>query len=56
MVKLKISYDDKEELKRFLEVINPYISNLKTDKGDKGSYRKAYANVKKINKNQNLKK
>lgn len=47
MMKLKISYQDKEELDRFLLLINNKVDKLKLSKNNKGQFKKAYITIKK---------
>lgn len=47
MMKLKISYQDKEELDRFLLLIINKVDKLKLSKNDKGQFKKAYITIKK---------
>ena len=42
MVKIKVSYQDTQELDRLIQILEPYILSLKTVKHQDGRYLKAY--------------
>jgi len=46
MIKLKVSYENEEELKKFLALIQDKTSKIKLSKNTKGQYKKAYITMK----------
>lgn len=46
MVKIKVSYQDTQELDRLIQILEPYILSLKLSKRQNGEYLKAYINLK----------
>lgn len=42
MVKIKVSYQNAQELDRLIQILEPYILSLKTVKQQDGRYLKAY--------------
>lgn len=46
MVKIKVSYERPEELKRILDRLRPDVKNLKVAKNREGQFKKAYIEVK----------
>jgi len=46
MIKLKVSYENEEELKKFLSLIQKKIDKIKVSKNNKGQYKKAYITMK----------
>lgn len=44
-VKIKISFNDPEELKEILYILNPVLKCYNVSKNKKGIYRKAYAEL-----------
>lgn len=45
MVKLKISYTERSELPKLLQVLKPFIINSKKSQNREGEYKKAYATL-----------
>lgn len=48
MIKIKVSYENEEELKRLLSLIYDKTSKIKLSKNDQGRYKKAYIELKKL--------
>lgn len=46
MIKIKISYENDEELKKFLSLIQDKTDKIKLSKNVKGQYKKAYITIK----------
>lgn len=46
MTKIKISYETQQELDRLIQILEPYISSLKTVKQKDERYLKAYVKLK----------
>ena len=42
MIKIKVSYERPEELRKVLERLNPYVKNWKASRDQKGHFLKAY--------------
>ena len=45
MVKITVSYTDRKELKKVLQILNPLILRAKVAKEPKGVYKKAYIDL-----------
>lgn len=46
MIKLKVSYENEEELKHFLLIIKDKTKNIKISKNNDGRFKKAYIIIK----------
>ena len=46
MVKIKVSYERPEELKRILDRLGPEVKSLKVARNQEGKFKKAYIEVK----------
>ena len=46
MIKIKVSYERREELKRLLDRLGPEVKHLKEPKRQEGRFRKAYIDLK----------
>jgi len=46
MVKIKVSYERPEELKRILDRLRPEVKSLKVSRNQAGQFKKAYIEVK----------
>lgn len=46
MIKLKVSYENEEELKHFLLIIKDKTKNIKLSKNNEGKFKKAYITMK----------
>lgn len=46
MVKIKVSYQNTQELHRLIQMLEPYILSLKISKRQNGEYLKAYIKLK----------
>lgn len=46
MIKIKVSYQDQEELERLLSLLKDSTDKVKLSKNDKGQYKKAYITIK----------
>ena len=46
MVKIKVSYQNTQELDRLIQILEPYILSVKTVKQQGGRYSKAYIKLK----------
>lgn len=46
MVKIKVSYQNIQELYRLIQILEPYISSMKISKQQNGEYLKAYIKLK----------
>ncbi len=44
-VKVKISYEEPQELHAVTELLKPIIKSCKADKGENGRYKKAYMDL-----------
>ncbi len=44
-VKVKISYEEPQELHEVLKLLKPITKSCKADKGENGQYKKAYLEV-----------
>lgn len=44
-VKVRISYENPQELQTVTEMLNPIIKSCKAEKGENGRYKKAYLEV-----------
>ena len=44
-VKVRISYENPQELQTVTEMLNPIIKSCKADKGENGRYKRAYLEV-----------
>ena len=42
MIKIKVSYERPEELRKVLERLNPYVKNWKASRNQNGHFLKAY--------------
>ena len=42
MVKIKISYTERQELQKVLEVLKPYTLKIRQSKNQEGAFKKAY--------------
>lgn len=49
-IKIKVSYQDPEELNGLLRILRPIIQSLSLAKEQKGKYKRAYITVKPIKK------
>lgn len=47
-VRIKVSYETKEELDRVLECLHPVMKSYKVSRSDSGAFRKAYVWVKEL--------
>lgn len=45
MVKIKVSYEHPEELKRILDRLRPEVKSLKVARNQEGPFKKAYIEV-----------
>lgn len=45
MTKVRVSYEEPQELHTVLKLLNPIIKSCKADKGENGRYKKAYLEV-----------
>lgn len=45
MTKVRISYEEVQELHTVLKLLNPIIKSCKADKGENGRYKRAYLEV-----------
>ena len=43
--KVKVSYEEPQELHTVLKLLNPIIKSCKADKGENGRYKRAYLEV-----------
>ena len=43
--KVKVSYEEPQELHTVLKLLNPIIKSCKADKGENGRFKKAYLEV-----------
>ena len=43
--KIRISYEEPQELHTVLKLLNPIIKSCKADKGENGRYKRAYLEV-----------
>ncbi len=43
--KVKVSYEEPQELHTVLKLLNPIIKSCKADKGENGRFKKAYLDV-----------
>lgn len=50
-VKIKISYEREEELARVLTILKPVLIRCRRSGNQKGRYKKAYAEIRSIDKN-----
>ena len=48
--KIRVSYTDPEELQLIIKLLQPVLRNVKVAKNDQGKYKKAYIEVKGLNK------
>lgn len=46
MIKIKLSYENAQELHVVLKLLNPVIKSCKLSKNDKGKFKKAYIELK----------
>jgi len=46
MIKIKVSYERPEELKRILDRLRPEVKSLKVGRNQEGQFKKAYIEVK----------
>lgn len=46
MIKIKVSYERREELQRILDKLGPDVKRLKVPKQQEGHFRKAYIDIK----------
>jgi len=46
MIKIKVSYERPEELKRILDRLRPEVKSLKVARNQEGQFKKAYIEVK----------
>jgi hypothetical protein len=46
MIKIKVSYENEQELKNFIQLIQKHTKKVKISKNDKGQYKKAYITMK----------
>lgn len=46
MVKIRVSYEQQQELQTVLKLLHPIIKQYKVSKNDKGQYKKAYIDLK----------
>ena len=46
MTKLKVSYQDTQELEKLIQILEPYILSMKLSKRKDGRYLKAYIQLK----------
>lgn len=46
MVKIKVSYQNAQELDRLIQILEPYILSMKLSKQQDGRYLKAYIKLK----------
>lgn len=46
MVKIKVSYQNTQELDRLIQILEPYILSMKLSKQQDGRYLKAYIQLK----------
>lgn len=44
-VKVRVSYEEPQELQRVTELLKPIIKSCKADKGENGQYKRAYLEV-----------
>lgn len=45
LMKIRISYNDPQELHAVLELLNPVVKSWKADKGKNGTIKRAYVDV-----------
>ena len=45
MTKVRLSYEEPQELHTVLKLLNPIIKSCKADKGENGRYKRAYLDV-----------
>lgn len=45
-VKVRISYQDKDELRKVMQLLHPAIKSYKITKGQQGAYKRAYIEIK----------
>lgn len=45
MTKVRVSYEEPQELHTVLKLLNPIIKSCKADKGENGRYKRAYLDV-----------
>lgn len=45
MTKVRVSYEEPQELHTVLKLLNPIIKSCKADKGENGRYKRAYLEV-----------
>lgn len=45
MVKIKVSYEQHQELKKVLKALGPMVKSCKIPKTADGTYKKAYINI-----------
>lgn len=48
MIKIKVSYESEEELQKLVSLIQNEASKIKLSNNDKGRYKKAYIELKKL--------
>ena len=46
MVKIKVSYEERQELEKVIKLLSPVIVSYKISKNDKGQFKKAYIEIK----------
>ena len=44
-VKIKVSYEHEQELKKIIAMLDPIIKDIKPSKNSEGRYKKAYINL-----------
>lgn len=49
-VKVRVSYEEPQQLRVVTELLKPVMKSCKADKGENGRYKKAYLNVEIPNK------
>ncbi len=46
MVKIKVSFEDTQELEKVVKLLSPVIKSCKVSKNEKGRFKKAYLEIK----------
>ncbi len=42
MIKIKVSYENKEQIEKVIELLHKHIHSFKISRNEKGQYKKAY--------------
>lgn len=53
MIKIRVSYNKPDELKKVLEILKPIVSSYRISKTPNGANKRAYIDIKSIEKKDN---